>query len=137
MPAEATQTIPKLLNSAPYFLVDDVVKTAEYYRKALGFNVETADGEPPTFGCADRDGAWVLFGLHSGLARPNATATRQLTWDAYIWVSNVDGLYHEIKTRGGKIVRTLETKSYGMREFEIEDLDGYVLCFGQDLSGGK
>ena len=32
---------------APYFIVDDVVTTANYYRDKLGFHYERFWGEPP------------------------------------------------------------------------------------------
>jgi hypothetical protein len=32
-------------------------------------------------------------------------------------------------------VREIEETHYGYREFEIEDLNGLLLCFGQDSSG--
>ena len=33
---------------APYFIVDDVVTTANYYRDQLGFHYERFWGEPPS-----------------------------------------------------------------------------------------
>ena len=34
---------------APYFIVDDVVATANYYRDELGFTYDRFFGEPPAF----------------------------------------------------------------------------------------
>jgi len=34
---------------APYFIVDDVVATANYYRDKLGFQYDRFWGEPPEF----------------------------------------------------------------------------------------
>ena len=39
----------KFLGISPCFLVDDVVKSAEYYRDVLGFHFERYWGEPPCF----------------------------------------------------------------------------------------
>ena len=38
---------------APYFIVDDVVETANFYRDKLGFSYERFWGDPPRF--CDRD----------------------------------------------------------------------------------
>ena len=38
------------------FLVDDVVKSAEYYRDVLGFSFNRYWGEPPCFVMLERDG---------------------------------------------------------------------------------
>jgi uncharacterized glyoxalase superfamily protein PhnB len=40
----------------------------------------------------------------------------------------------EIRVRGGRITREIEETYYGCREFEIEDLNGLLLCFGEELS---
>ena len=39
----------------------------------------------------------------------------------------------EFTARGAAIVRGLCDQSYGCRDFEIDDLNGYRLCFGHDL----
>ena len=54
-------------------------------------------------------------------------------WDAYIWINNADAIWSEFKGKGVKIVREICDQSYGCRDFEVEDCNGYRLCFGQDL----
>ena len=39
----------------------------------------------------------------------------------------------ELTARGATIVRPPEDQVYGCRDFEVRDLDGYVICFGQDI----
>jgi len=34
-----------------------------------------------------------------------------------------------------KIARDICDQPYGCRDFEIEDCNGYRICFGQDLEG--
>jgi len=41
---------------APYFIVDDVVATANFYRDKLGFHYERLWGEPPASMNEDEDG---------------------------------------------------------------------------------
>ena len=52
-------------------------------------------------------------------------------WDAYIWVDNADALYAEFKSQGVQIVRAICDQEYGCRDFDVEDCNGYRLCFGQ------
>jgi hypothetical protein len=40
---------PKLLGISASFIVDDVVKMAEYFRDVLGFSFNRYWGEPPCF----------------------------------------------------------------------------------------
>jgi uncharacterized glyoxalase superfamily protein PhnB len=53
---------------------------------------------------------------------------------AYLWVTDVRRACEEIRVRGGRITREIEETYYGCREFEIEDLNGLLLCFGEELS---
>jgi predicted enzyme related to lactoylglutathione lyase len=54
-------------------------------------------------------------------------------WDAYIWIDNADMLNAEFKTNGVKIARDIRDQPYGCRDFDVEDCNGYRLCFGQLL----
>ncbi len=137
MSAEMPQTEKNFIHRAQYFFVDDVVKSAEYYRDVLGFSFDRYWGEPPSFAMVWRDGICFMLKQCPGLARPNSIAYGSSTWDAYIWVRDVDALYEEFKTKGVKIIRGPEVvEEYGNKDFDLEDPNGYVLCFGQDWSGG-
>ena len=70
-----------------------------------------------------------------GITRPNRKGHPDAPWDAYIWVSELSSLHLELQAKGAKILRGPEDSSYDTREFEVEDCNGYVLCFGQDTSG--
>lgn len=123
---------------APYFFVDDVVATANYYRDKLGFRYERFWGDPPAFCMVRRGGITIMLSQHGrkGLMRPNNVALPdQGTWDAYIWTQNAEALRDEFAAKGVTIARDLCDKEYGMRDFDIIDCNGYRLCFGHDISG--
>jgi predicted enzyme related to lactoylglutathione lyase len=123
---------------APYFLVDDVVATANYYRDKLGFRYERFWGEPPCFCMVRRSGVVLMLKQleRSGVMRPNRTVDpEEGAWDAYIWVENADALYAEFQAKGVTIARPICDQDYGCRDFDVEDCNGYRLCFGQDLEG--
>jgi predicted enzyme related to lactoylglutathione lyase len=123
---------------APYFIVDDVVATANYYRDKLGFQYERFWGEPPSFCMVKRNGIVIMLAQleTTGVMRPNQMVDPEgSAWDAYIWIDNADAIWSEFKVKGVKIVREICDQSYGCRDFEIEDCNGYRLCFGQDLEG--
>jgi hypothetical protein len=72
----------------------------------------------------------------TGSIRPNRlTDPGGDTWDAYVWVDDVDGLYREFKSRAVTITRGLCDQPYGVRDFDVEDCNGYRLCFGQPVTG--
>ena len=121
---------------SPCFLVDDVVKTAEYYRDVLGFRFDRFWGEPPCFVILLRDSIEISLSNPGGsqLTRPNRKAHPDAPWDVYVWVVDVSIVHKELQANGAKITRGPEETFYGAREIEIEDCNGYVLCFGQDIS---
>jgi catechol 2,3-dioxygenase-like lactoylglutathione lyase family enzyme len=120
------------LEAAPFQLVDDIHKTAAYYRDVLGFSIGPLFGEPPSFFIAKRNSARLMFRQvraheHPG-ARPNDTKSPE-TLDIYVWVSDVDLLAAELKARGADIVSAPEDEG-GRREMLVRDVNGYLICFG-------
>jgi predicted enzyme related to lactoylglutathione lyase len=122
-------------NIAPYFFVDDVVATANHYRDKLGFHYERFWGDPPSFCMVSRNGVIIMLARHEHTgARPNHTVDPEDgAWDAYIWVDDADALHAEFISRGVKITRGLCNQPYGCRDFDVEDCNGYRLCFGHNI----
>jgi len=116
---------------SPEFRVPDVARAAAWYRHVLGFPEVNAWGEPPVYAIARRDGVIVhLSALPEGVA-PRSNREAGGAWDAYVECQGVDALCAEFRGRGAQVVREPETKVYQMREFDLLDLDGYVLCFAE------
>lgn len=127
---------------APYFLVDDVVSTANYYRDQLGFAYDRFWGDPPAFCMVHRRGVVIMLSQLScpgpvpGAVRPNRMVDPEgEAWDAYVWVDDADALYTELRAAGVKIARPICDQPYGCRDFDVEDCNGYRICFGADLGG--
>ena len=120
---------------APYFIVDDVVATAAYYRDRLGFHYDRLWGDPPAFCMVGRSGITIMLAqlATSGVMRPNrAVDPERSAWDAYVWIEDADALYAELRAKGVTIAREIGDRPYGCRDFDVEDCNGYRLCFGQD-----
>lgn len=125
----------RLVSSAPVLLVRDVVAAAEHYRDALGFTYPRFWGNPPKFVILDRDGLRLMLNQ----APPGTVIVPHWKvdagiWNVYYWVDDVDALFAEFTARGAKIDYGLDDKPYGIREFGIQDLDGYDIGFGQPTS---
>jgi uncharacterized glyoxalase superfamily protein PhnB len=121
---------------APYFIVDNVTATANYYRDKLGFTYDRFWGEPPAFCMVHRRGVTIMLSQleDQGRMNPNRVADpEEGAWDAYIWVDDSDALYAEFKSKGVKIARDICDQHYGCRDFDVEDCNGYRLCFGKPL----
>ena len=137
-PADIIPTMPdrQRWTVAPYFIVDDVVATANYYRDKVGFTYERFWGQPPSFCMVRRSGVVIMLSqlAKQGVMRPNRLADPQgEAWDAYVWIEDADALHAELASKGVKIPRGLCDQPYGCRDFDVEDCNGYRLCFGQDI----
>ena len=123
---------------APYFIVDDVAASADYYRDKLGFRYERLWGDPPAFCMVMRGGIVIMLSQIAGAGgpRPNRLADPDgEAWDAYIWIDDADALHTEFASKGVTIARVPCDQPYGCRDFEVQDCNGYRLCFGHDISG--
>jgi uncharacterized glyoxalase superfamily protein PhnB len=50
--------------------------------------------------------------------------------DALGFVGSADDVHRELVARGARVVKPPATYPYGMRDFDVEDLDGNSLVFG-------
>ena len=121
---------------APYLIVDDVVRSADWYRDRLGFAYERFWNDPPSFCMVWRSGVVIMLAQleRGGVMRPNRTVDPEGgAWDAYVWIDDADALHAEFVSKGVRVARGLCDQVYGCRDFEIDDCNGYRLCFGHDL----
>lgn len=116
----------ELEDSAPVFVVTDLRASLAHYQEALGFDVAFTYGEPAFYAgvCRDR----VAIHLQAADRTPRAPGASQLT----VFVSSADAIYAELRERGARIRKPPATYPYGMRDFDVEDLDGNVLVFGSE-----
>jgi catechol 2,3-dioxygenase-like lactoylglutathione lyase family enzyme len=116
---------------APQFVVPDVVMTAEFYRDKLGFAILGYFADPPVFAMVERDGVEIHFGkADKGEIRVNESVRRGLGTDAYIWVSDIDGLFDELSEAGVEIIEGPVKRIYGRTEVVVKDCNGFQLVFG-------
>ncbi len=119
----------QFLRSAAVLVVADVLASVAFYRDKLGFRQVNLWGDPPCFAIVVR-GTVSLF--LDQTRKPIAAPVNQY-WAAYIYVDNVEALHAEYSRCAVEVIRGLETTDYGCREFDVRDLDGHIIGFGQDL----
>jgi len=118
----------------PEFLVPDVAAAVAHYRDVLGFRPCSTYGDPPCFAIVDRaPGLGLHFKLVEGYTPRSNRAADPHAWDVYFEVEGVDVLASQLRSNGARLLRGPEVAPYGMKELEVEDLYGYVLCFGEDV----
>jgi catechol 2,3-dioxygenase-like lactoylglutathione lyase family enzyme len=126
--------MPRFSTVCPFFLVRDVLASARWYRDVLGFQFSTW-GEPPEFAIAFKDGVEVMLRQPNGSFEPRSNRTVEATSpDAYFRIEEVEALHADLVSRKIAIRTPPITRFYKMREMEVTDPDGYVLCFAQDVA---
>jgi len=121
-----------LRSIAPTFAVPDVVRTAEYYRDVLGFELMGYFLDPPVFAIVRRGGVEIHFGKSlTGETLANESIRPGMGADAYIFVSDVVALFDRLKANGANIADGPTERPYRRTEIEIIDCDGHKLVFGE------
>jgi uncharacterized glyoxalase superfamily protein PhnB len=133
----------------PYIRGRDVGRSADWYKRMLGFRVEMAmpDKRKPAFirmSANGPTGAALMVGdgsdPMSGRKAPKATAEAMAARKAQKVVSfyyrvdkGIDDLFRSVKRKKAKVTAPVHDMDYGMREFTIRDPDGYEVSVGQEL----
>ena len=120
----------------PFFIVDDLAVSIDFYNQKLGFETDLLiPEEDPFFAIVSRDNVRILLKHIADDIPPIPNHTRHewARWEAFILVSDPDALFAEYQSRGLEFHETLANTDDGLRAFELKDHDGYVLCFGKLL----
>jgi catechol 2,3-dioxygenase-like lactoylglutathione lyase family enzyme len=123
---------PAINSVSPFFIVRNVPAATSFYCEMLGFKVEFQAPDPdPFFAIVERDGAMIFLKAVGVEPLPNRKRHEWARWDAYVSVPDPDALAVEFTSRGVSFSAPLEDTHDGLRGFELEDRDGYVLFFGR------
>jgi len=121
-----TPSAVSLCGAATVFVVQDALRSVEHYRDVLGFHTEFTYGQPTFYAGVERDGVTIHLQAAAETKRQPGQGT------VYVFVTDVDALFQELKSRGARTLNEPQDYPYGMRDFAINDLDGNQLCFGME-----
>ena len=119
-----------LSNAIPQLPSGDVEKTAAFYSSELGFEV-IAQFKDFNFLIIRRGSAE----LHFWQTEDEATA-KQLgrQTSCYIRVKNISNFFEDLKKKGTKFRYELQETPWGMNEFQVDDLYGNAIKFGETMN---
>ena len=115
-----------LCGAATVLVVQDVLRSVEHYRDALGFHTEFTYGQPTFYAGVERDGVAIHLQAASHTERQAGHGA------VNVFVTDVDALYEELKSRGARLRNEPKDYPYGMRDFDVNDLDGNQVYFGME-----
>jgi uncharacterized glyoxalase superfamily protein PhnB len=118
---------------SPTLAVRNMKQTIEFYKNSLGFKMGMAfpDADNPEYADLSKDGMVLMFipaeniGIGSG-ERLGVGVNIYMQIDG-----DIDEYYNELKNKGVKIAVDIKDEPYGIRDFTVEDVDGYKLTFNQ------
>jgi catechol 2,3-dioxygenase-like lactoylglutathione lyase family enzyme len=122
---------------SPSFIVADLKAAVSFYTGKLGFKVRyMAPENAPFFAIVGREEISIMLKEIAADIKPvpNHTLHEWARLDAYISVSDPDILFEEYRGAGVIFHQPLQDDNDGLRGFEVEDADGYVLFFGRPVS---
>jgi catechol 2,3-dioxygenase-like lactoylglutathione lyase family enzyme len=126
----------------PEFLCSNLKRSLDFYTGMLGFQI-LFDRPEHKFAYLEREGAHIML-EELGAGREWITGELDYPFgrgvNFQIAVSDATGLYNSIQKETWPVYLPLEEKWYrnndvlrGNRQFIIQDPDGYLLRFAQDL----
>ena len=145
----------------PNLMANDVNATALFYQNVLGFSFivgvadfekEMAEGNIVTELKEGQKIDWVnmkmdiknpaseefMFQSRKSLEH-DVPALQGVTIGAsqtlYLRTKDVDAHYASIKDKV-EVIQEPITRFYGMREWYFKDINGYILCYGQEMANG-
>jgi lactoylglutathione lyase len=132
--------VPKLV---PELYVSDIDRSRRFYTGVLGFAV-LYDRPEERFAYLVRDGAALMLDQPDDPGRTWLAGPLEHPYgrgiNFQIEVTDIDSLHAAVLASGAPIERPLEERWYrrgdaqlGQRQFVVQDPDGYLLRFCQDL----
>lgn len=108
--------------AVPEIPVSDLKQATAYYRDVLGFNIDWGDEAGGIMGISK--GQCRMFLTNEAFRKHYQNAIPVLVWINLNSKEEVDELHKLWKDRDAKIVSPPESKSWGLHEFTVADIDG-------------
>jgi lactoylglutathione lyase len=123
----------------PNLLVPNVEASLNFYRTVLGFqpSITVPDQPPYVFGSVTSGDVEIFFNDQKAVAEDDpALGARPIggSLTLFIEVEGIEDLFKKVQQHGVKITMPMKDQFYGMREFAMEDPDGWVITFAERIA---
>lgn len=124
--------ITQFPKAVPEIPVGDVKQAADYYVRALGFQLDWHSTEDGIAGISQGDSR--IFLTDAPFRKQYGSSGPVVLWLNLDSRQEVDELYQHWQQTGAKIIAAPEDKPWNLREFRVADLDGNLFRVFYDFS---
>ena len=135
--------MPPFNKLTPNLIVSNVERSLAFYVDVLGFErgITVPDKSPFVFASVTSGGVEIFFNDTAEVLKEHPDWAGKLKPSAgnsmfieIVGPGAVDALHDRVKAKA-RVVMPLTTQWYGMREFAIEDPDGFVITVAERVKG--
>lgn len=112
--------------STTVFTVKNIIESLAYYRDKIGFDIAFEYGTPTFY--AGLCSGEVTLHLISAAQAPRPPGHGAVS----IYVDDVDAVHADLVRHGAKVLKEPKDYDYGLRDFDVADLDGNMIFFGME-----
>ncbi len=118
---------------SPTLAVRNMKETIEFYKNSLEFEMGLVfpDANNPGYAELSKDGMVLMF-ISAKDCKISSEEKLGVGVNLYMQIDgDIDEYYQELKRRRVKIAVDIADEPYGIRDFTVEDINGYQLTFNQ------
>jgi uncharacterized glyoxalase superfamily protein PhnB len=118
---------------SPTLAVRNMKQAIQFYRDSLGFKMGMVfpDADNPEYADLSKDGM-VLMLIPARSVAIGAKEKLGIGVNLYMQIDgDIDEYCNEVTNKGAKVVVDIKDEPFGIRDFTVEDIDGYKLTFNQ------
>jgi uncharacterized glyoxalase superfamily protein PhnB len=122
----------------PNLVVPNVEASLNFYRTVLGFQpgMTVPDQPPYVFASVTSGGVEIFFNDQKAVAEEYpALGAKPIggSLTLFIEVEGIEDLFKTVQQHKVKITMPLKDQFYGMREFAMQDPDGWIITFAERI----
>jgi uncharacterized glyoxalase superfamily protein PhnB len=126
----------KLQKLTPNLVVRNVEASMDFYCRVLGFQrgQTVPEQAPYVFGIVTSGAVEIFFNDQKAVAAEHPALGNRPIGGAltlYIEVQGIEDLFKAVQQHGTKIMMPMKDQFYGMREFGMEDPEGWEITFAE------
>jgi uncharacterized glyoxalase superfamily protein PhnB len=126
----------KLQKLTPNLVVRNVEASMDFYCRVLGFQrgQTVPEQAPYVFGIVTSGAVEIFFNDQKAVAADHPALGNRPIGGAltlYIEVQGIEDLFKTVQQHGTKIIMPMKDQFYGMREFGMEDPEGWEITFAE------